>query len=395
MGDEHKQMGVPVLYLDNAATAYPKPPSVLERALSTYIERGVSPGRGGYDLAVEADSLVNEVRRKVARFFGSRDADRVIFTGNATDALNIVLQGLVRPGDHIVSTRLEHNSVLRPLHHMRGKGIIDYDLVSFDGDGFVNPDEIAEAIRANTRAVVVSHASNVLGTVQPIGEIGRVCAERSVPLIVDAAQSAGVVPFDMAKWRVAAVAFTGHKSLMGPTGIGGLVLGPGLDVQTTRFGGTGIDSESPVHTQTYPYRLEAGTLNLLGIIGLSEGLDYILREGQGVIHSREMALLTRLRDGLSGLDGIKLYCANDLTRHVALLTATVRGMNAQDVGTILDADFGIAVRAGLHCAPLAHAGLGTHPHGGVRFSPGPFTTPGDIDVAIEAMTMIAGAQNRK
>ncbi len=384
-----------VIYLDNAATTYPKPPSVLERMVATYRQRGVSPGRGGYDMAVEADSLVNEVRRKLARFFGSHDPDRVIFAGNATDALNLVLQGCVKPGDHIVSTRLEHNSVLRPLYHMREQGIIDYDLVSFDSGGFVDPDEIARAIRPNTRAVVVCHASNVLGTVQPVKEIGRVCAERAVPLIVDAAQSAGVIPFDMTEWQVSAVAFTGHKCLMGPAGIGGLVLKPGLDVRTTRFGGTGVDSESLVHTQAFPYRLEAGTLNLLGIIGLSEGVDYVLSEGQGAIHSREMGLLTRLRDGLSELDGVKLYRADDLSMHVGLLTVTVDGISPQDVGTILDADFGIAVRAGLHCAPLVHADLGTHPHGGVRFSLGPFTARADIDAAIEAMTEIAEAQKRK
>ncbi|MHC1730380.1 MAG: aminotransferase class V-fold PLP-dependent enzyme [Syntrophobacteraceae bacterium] len=395
MTDEYEQPASPVIYLDNAATTYPKPPSVLERMISTYSRKGVSPGRGGYDLAVEADALVYEVRRKLAHFFGSHDADRVVFAGNATDALNLVLQGCVKPGDHIVSTRLEHNSVLRPLHHLREQGLIEYDLVRFDGGGFVYPDEIAKAIRTNTRAVVVNHASNVLGTVQPIEEIGSVCADRGVPLIVDAAQSAGVIPFNMTDWQVAAVAFTGHKSLMGPSGIGGLILKPGLDVRTTRFGGTGIDSESPIHTQTFPHRLEAGTLNLLGIIGLSEGLDYVLSQGQEVIHSREIELLTRLRDGLNDLDGVKLFCAGDLTRHVGLLTATVRGISSQDVGIILDADFGIAVRTGVHCAPLVHADLGTLPHGSVRFSSGPFTTPQHIDAAVAAMARIAGAQKKK
>jgi cysteine desulfurase family protein len=344
---------------------------------------------------VEADALVNEIRRKLAHFFGSHDPERVIFAGNATDALNLVLQGCVKPGDHIVSTRLEHNSVLRPLHHMHWQGIVEYDLVPFDGKGFVDPDEIAKAIRANTRAVVVCHASNVMGTIQPIKEIGRVCAERAVPLIVDAAQSAGVIPIDMTEWQVGAIAFTGHKSLMGPTGIGGLILGPGMDVRTTRFGGTGIDSESPIHTQTFPYRLEAGTLNLLGIIGLSEGLDYVQSEGQDAIHSREMGLLTRLRDGLSELDGIKLYCADDLSRHVGLLTVTLSGISSQDAGAILDADFNIAIRAGLHCAPLVHADIGTGRDGGVRFSPGPFNTRSDIDAAIEAMTTITRAQKKR
>ncbi len=384
-----------IVYLDNAATTYPKPRSVMERMLETYLQRGVSPGRGGYDFAVEADTLVTGVRRKIAGFFGSHDPDRVIFSGNATDALNLVLHGFLKPGDHVVSTRLEHNSVLRPLYHMRMQGIISYDLVPFDGSGFLDPDDIARAIRSDTAAVVVSHASNVLGTVQPIEEIGRACAERNVPLIVDAAQSAGVIAIDMKKCRISAVAFTGHKSLMGPTGIGGLVLSPDLDVRPTRFGGTGVDSESPVHTQTYPHRLEAGTLNLLGIIGLSEGLDYVLSVGRENIHDREMALLERLRDGLSELAGVTLYCSDDLSMHVALLTANVSGISSQDVGTILDADYHIAVRAGLHCAPLVHADLGNHPAGGVRFSLGPFTTSADIDSAIEAIAEISGAQQRK
>lgn len=383
-----------VIYLDNASTTFPKPRSVLDKMVSIYAEMGVSPGRGGYDLSVEAHDLVYKVRRKLARFFGSTDPDRVIFASNATDALNLMLQGCIEPGDHIVSTRLEHNSVLRPLDHMRRQGVIDYDLVPFDGNGFIDPDDIARAIRPRTRAVVVCHASNVLGTVQPIEQIGRVCAEREVPLILDAAQSAGVIPIDMAAWHVGAVAFTGHKSLMGPTGIGGLVLKPGLEVRTTRFGGTGIDSQNLVHTQTYPHRLEAGTLNLIGVIGLSEGLDYILSEGLEVIHSREMRLLARLRDGLAELDGVRLYAADDLSMHGGVLTVTVSGVTAQDTGTILDADFGIAVRTGLHCAPMVHAGIGTFPEGGVRFSLGPFNTEADIDAAVQAMAIISKAQKK-
>jgi cysteine desulfurase/selenocysteine lyase len=383
------------IYLDNAATTFPKPRPVLDRMVAAYWRMGVSPGRGGYDLAVEADALVQGVRRKVARFFGSRHPDRIVFAGNATDALNLLLQGCASPGDHIVATRLEHNSVLRPLYHLRRQNIIEYDLVPFDGKGFVDPQDIARAIRPRTRAVIVCHASNVLGTVQPIEEIGRVCAERAVALFIDAAQSAGVIPIDMERWNVAAVAFTGHKGLMGPTGIGGLALGPGLDVRATRFGGTGIDSKSPIHTESFPYRLEAGTLNLLGIFGLSEGLDYVLGEGQETIHSREMELLKVLRAGLSDLESVSVHGADDLSNHVGLLTATVEGAHAQDVGAILDADFGIAVRAGLHCAPLVHMDIGTYPDGGVRFSLGPSTTRADIDAAINAMEAIAGAQKRK
>lgn len=385
-----KDMGVRPVYLDNAATTFPKPASVLEKTMETYLRIGVSPGRGGYDLAAEAEEYVRDTRRKTARFFGSSAPDRVIFAGNATDALNIALQGILHPGDHVVSTRLEHNSVLRPLHHLREKGIIEYDLVRFDGKGFVDPDDIVAAIRPDTKLVVVTHASNVLGTIQPVREIGRCCAERGVLLVVDAAQSAGAVPIRVDDWQVAALAFTGHKSMLAPTGIGGLILSRQLeDIEPSRFGGTGIDSASPVQTRDFPYRLEAGTLNLMGIIGLSESLDYLAEAGVEVMHTREMELLGKLSDGLSLVAGIDLYNAEDLTDHVALLTANIRGMDPHDVGAILDGDFNIAVRTGVHCAPLVHESLGTSPGGSVRFSIGPFNTGSDIDLVLEAMKEIA------
>lgn len=378
-----------LIYLDNAATTFPKPPPVLAEMTETYCRMGVSPGRGGYDLATDAEALVQRTREKVARFFGAVDPDRVIFAANATDALNLAIQGVLAPGDHVVATRLEHNSVLRPLHHLREKGWIDYDLIPFDGRGFVDPGDLAGAIRPHTRLVIVCHASNVLGTVQPIPEMGRICAERGVPLIIDAAQSAGVVPIDMRGWRVAGVAFTGHKSLLGPCGIGGLVLDPGLEIASTRFGGTGVDSKSLVHTQTFPHRLEAGTLNFLGIIGLSAGVDYILNEGIEAIHGREMVLLEKLYEGLSQLDRVQIYGPGNRSSHVALMTVNVKGIAPEDVGMILDGDFNIAVRAGLHCAPLLHEALGTYPQGAVRFSLGPFNTAEDIARTLEAMTVIA------
>ena len=377
-----------LIYLDNAATTFPKPVSVLEKMVETYLRIGVSPGRGSYDLSVEAEGLVGEVRQKMARFLGAPDPDRVVFTSNATDALNLAIQGMLRPGDHVVSTRLEHNSVLRPLYHLRQQGIIEYDLVGFDARGFVHPEDVAAAIRPTTKLVILCHASNVLGTIQPVQEIGRLCAERGVPVLIDTAQSAGVIPIDMQSWQIAALAFTGHKAMLGPTGIGGLVLNRGIEIKPTRFGGTGLESRSPVHTETFPHRLEAGTLNLMGIIGLSEGLDFLQTMGIELIHAKEMELLTTLRDGLSLMDGIELYCAENLSNHVALLTANVRGMDPDDVGSILDADFHIAVRAGLHCAPLVHESLGTLPHGSVRFSPGPFNRMEDIEKTLEAMAEI-------
>jgi len=375
--------------LDNAATTFPKPREVLERMVDLYAAKGVSPGRGGYDCAQEADELVSGVRKRLCQFFGGDDPERVIFASNATDALNLVIQGSVKPGGHVVSSQLEHNSVLRPLQHLRESGLIEYDLIPFDGQGFIDPDDVARAIRPQTQLVVLTHASNVLGTIQPIEAIGAVCREKGVPLILDTAQSAGVIPIDISAWGVSALAFTGHKSLLGPTGIGGLVLRRSLEVQSTRFGGTGIDSQELIHTQTYPHRLEAGTLNILGIIGLMAGLDYLSAQGMEAILLRERALTRRLWEGLAELKRVKLYGAAHWERRLGVVLANIAGMIPADVGAILDGDFGIATRVGLHCAPLVHRTLGTGRAGGVRFSVGPFNTEKEIDQAVEAMARIS------
>jgi len=378
-----------IVYLDNAATTFPKPREALERMIDLYAAKGVSPGRGGYDCAQEADELVYGVRKRLCQFFGGDDPDRVIFASNATDALNLVIQGAVKPGGHVVSSELEHNSVLRPLHHLRGKGLIDYELVPFDGQGFIDPDDVARAIRPNTQFVLLTHVSNVLGTIQPIEAIGAVCREKGVPLILDTAQSAGVIPIDISAWGVSALAFTGHKSLLGPTGIGGLVLRRSFEVQPTRFGGTGIDSQELIHTQTYPHRLEAGTLNILGIIGLMAGLDYLATHRMEAILLREQALARRLWEGLAELKKVKLYGPDRMDRRLGVVLANIEGMIPADVGAILDGDFGIATRVGLHCAPLVHRSLGTGRAGGVRFSVGPFNTGKEIDQAVEAMARIS------
>lgn len=379
-----------MIYLDNAATTFPKAPGTLERAVELYREIGVSPGRGNHDLAMRASDAVEAVRAQVASFFGAPDPSRVVFGANATDALNTVLLGYVRPGDHVVTTRLDHNSVLRPLHHLAETGAIIWDAAAFDEFGRVSPDEVESLLRPNTRLVVMTHASNVIGTVQPVAEIARRCAARGVPLVLDVAQSAGQVPIDMVSLGVAAVAYTGHKSLYGPPGIGGLVVMPGIELATTRFGGTGMDSASLAHTATYPLRLEAGTLNLLGVLGLGLGLGFVTGEGVEAIHAREAALLTRLRDGLAAIDGVTVYrAAGDLSDRAAVLSCNVAGVHPQDVGAILDGDFDIAVRVGVHCAPLAHRDLGTIDRGAVRFSLGAFTTEADVDAAVEAMRAIA------
>ena len=380
------------IYLDNAATTFPKPPEVIGEMLETYARLGVSPGRGGYDLAIQAQDLVNEVRRQTSEFFGGDGPERVIFSYNATDALNTLIFGLVEPGCHVVSSRLEHNSVLRPLNHLRQQGVVTVDLVPFNSLGFIEPQNVAAAISSKTKLVILTHASNVLGTIQPVDRVAEICRDRGVPLVLDVSQSAGLIPVNMKARHVDALAFTGHKSLFGPTGIGGIVLRRGLEVQPSRFGGTGVDSRNVTHVQEYPLRLEPGTINLLGIIGLAAGMRYIARLGQENIHHREMALVRRLRDGLASLDRVRLYCSENLDHHLPLLTCNVEGILAEDLSSILDGDFNIAARAGLHCAPLVHEDLGTSPAGGVRFSLGPFNGSEDIDAVLEAFRMIVTHQ---
>jgi cysteine desulfurase / selenocysteine lyase len=381
-----------IIYLDNAATTFPKPPEVLEEMIEAYSRLGVSPGRGSYDLSMEAEERVAGVRRKICQFFGGSDPERVVFSYNATDALNTLIQGLITPGSHVVTSRLEHNSVLRPLHHFSEEGRIRLDLIPFNSEGFIDPMTVAEAIKPDTSFVILTHASNVLGTVQPVEQVGAVCRGQGVPLLLDVTQTAGLLPIRMDDWGVSAVAFTGHKSLLGPTGIGGLVLSPAIDVKTTRFGGTGKDSRSLTHTQTYPHRLEAGTINIAGIFGLSAGLRYLSNQGIEKIYARELDLAKRLRHGLNSIKGLRVYGSDRHEHRLPIILCNVDGMDPEDVSAILDGDFGIATRAGLHCAPLVHQDLGTSPKGGVRFSFGPFNTSQEIDQVLDAVTAIT--QNR-
>ena len=381
----------PLAYLDNAATSFPKVAAVLRRMVEIYEACGVSPGRGGYDLAMEASELVAAAREKLARFFGAPDPERVVFAANASDALNLAIQGWVRPGDHVVATRLEHNSVLRPLHHLHERDGVGYDLVPFGDSGRVDVADVAAALRPTTRLAIICHGSSVLGTVQPVAEIAGACAERGVPLLVDAAQTAGQVPVDIGALGAAAVAFTGHKALLGPSGIGGLVVSPGFEPASTRFGGTGIDSQSLVHTQAFPHRLEVGTLNLMGIIGLCEGLDTLETAGQAALHRQEMSLARRLREGLDQLPGVAVLSPPLADGDLPIVTCNVGDMASDDVGAILDADYSIAVRTGQHCAPMVHAALGTSEVGAVRFSLGIATTEEHVERALDAMGAIAGS----
>jgi cysteine desulfurase/selenocysteine lyase len=385
-----------LIYMDNGATSYPKPEKVYTFMDAFYREFGVNPGRSGYDLCMETGTLVDQTRRELTTFFNGDNPDRLCFSYNSTDALNLIIFGMLEKGDHVVTTTLEHNAVLRPLYHLIQDFGVEVDHIPFDGKGFVDPEEFSKKFKSNTRLVVVNHASNVVGTVQPIEAIGRICKEADITFAIDASQSAGKVPIDMKAMNIDIVAFTGHKSLLGPTGIGGLCVREGIEIRHTRAGGTGVKSAQHRHLDEYPYRLEYGTVNVQGVAGLHAGLQWILDKGVGTIHSQEMVLTRKLRDGLAAIEGVKLYCQEDLRDHIAVLSFNIVGLQALDTSTMLDGEYNIACRSGLHCAPLVHEHLCTDKIGGsVRLSIGPFTTDAHIDKVIEAVSQIVDFQIKR
>ena len=347
-----------LIYLDNSATTYPKPDSVYKFMDSFYRENGVNPGRSGFDAAIKAEEMVMDTRKLLTDFFNAGgDINRLTFSYNASDSLNMIIQGLAMQGDHVITTMLEHNSVLRPLHHLEMNGVIQVTHVTFDEQGYINPDDIKKAIRKNTKMVVINHCSNVIGTIQPIAEIGKICKEAGVLLIVDTTQSAGAIPIDMQAMGIDVVVFTGHKCLMGPTGIGGSYVMENVPVKYTRYGGTGVRSAQKTHLDEFPYRLECGTLNLVGVAGLNAGVKWILSNGMESLHNKEMALWKKLRKGIQNIENVITYCADSTENHNPILSFNIKGFEAGDVGTMLDVDYNIACRTGLQCAPKVHIGF--------------------------------------
>jgi len=341
-----------LIYLDNGATSYPKPNEVYRFMDSFYRGFGVNPGRSGYDLCMETGALVDKTRKMLTDFFNGNDPNRLCFSYNSTDALNLIIFGILKQGDHAITTTLEHNSVLRPLYHQNKLNGVEVDHIPFSTSGFVDPDEIRKKIKSNTRLVIVNHVSNVIGTVQPVRAIGRICHETGVPFAIDASQSAGKLPIDIEQDNIDILAFTGHKSLLGPTGIGGLYVREGIDIRHTRAGGTGVRSADRMHLEEYPYRLEYGTGNILGIAGLHAGLQWIKARGMENIHDHEMRLARLFRDGLNEIDGVSLHCLDDLSDHISVISFNIDDMEALNTGTLLDGEYNIACRTGLHCAPL-------------------------------------------
>jgi cysteine desulfurase family protein len=380
-----------LIYLDNAATAWPKPESVYQSALDSYRKIGVNPGRSGFDLAIEAGMMLDDTRKRLTAFFGGDEdtPERLCFGYNATDALNLIIMGLLSEGDHVVTTNLEHNSVIRPINHMVRDAEVEATFVPFDSGGFVDPDEIRRAIKTNTRLVVVNHGSNVLGTVQPVGEIGTVCHEKGVLFAIDTAQTAGVIPINMKAMNIDVLAFTGHKALMGFTGIGGLCVRKHVNIRHTRAGGTGVQSAFPYQLEEYPWRMEFGTPNMVGVASLAAGQDWLVQNGMENVYQHEMKLARRLVQGFREIEAVSLYCCDRMENHLSTVTVNVDGLDAADVGTMLDVDHNIATRTGLHCAPLVHQQIGTAEiHGSVRFSIGALNTESQIETAIEALKEI-------
>ncbi|HSG82871.1 MAG TPA: aminotransferase class V-fold PLP-dependent enzyme [Gemmatimonadota bacterium] len=384
------------IYLDNAATSFPKPDIVHDTVRDFYSKNGVNPGRTGCDLALNAEHMIHGTRKRLSAFFNQslvdagieKDPNRLVFTMNATMSLNLIINGTVGPGDHIVTTMVEHNSVIRPVNHKVKEGA-EATFVVPDAEGYIDPEEIRKAIRVNTRLVIVNHGSNVSGVVQDLKAMGAICREAGVPLAVDAAQTAGVLPIDMAECHISFLSFTGHKCLLAPTGTGGICVADDAEIRSSLYGGTGVRSAVPYHLDEFPYRLEAGTLNLAGIAGLSAGLDWIEERGLENIYCHEIGLLGVLQDGLSQVAGVTLWGTRSLENRVAPMSMTVANYDAQDIGTILDVDYCVQTRTGLHCAPLIHEHYGTTPRGTVRFSVGPFNTEEHIEVAVRAIDEIA------
>jgi cysteine desulfurase/selenocysteine lyase len=377
-----------MIYLDNAATSWPKPPEVLKVMTDALERAGGNPGRSGHRLSIAAARIIYDTRESIAGFFGISNPLHVIFTSNATHAINLVLRGMLKPGDHVVTTSMEHNAVMRPLRQLERQGIL-LSIVPGAPDGSLNVRDLERAISSTTRLIVITHASNVVGTISPIREIASIAHHAGAFVLVDAAQTAGAIPINMPEMGLDLLAFTGHKELQGPPGSGGLVIADKVDtspIEPLIRGGTGSRSESEEQPDDLPDKFESGTANLVGIAGLGAGLKWI--QGRGIDEIRDhMKKLTRsLVDGLSSLPNVKIYGILDPERSVAIVSFTVAGMRVSQIGLRLDEEFGVLSRVGLHCAPAAHKTIGSFPEGTVRLAPGVFTTVSDIQEAIRAIS---------
>ena len=376
-----------MIYLDNAATTLHKPPAVAEAVKNAILTAG-NPSRGAHGVSLSASRMVFETRSKLARLFGCPRADHVVFTANSTEALNMAIYGLLSPGDHVISTDLEHNSVLRPLYDLQTRGAA-VDFVPADKTGNIRYADMEALFRPDTRAVVCTHASNLTGNLLDVACISTMAHAHGALLVVDASQTAGAVPIDMAQMGIDVLCFTGHKGLLGPQGTGGLCIRPGVELRPLLRGGTGIHSYDRDQPKEYPTRLEAGTLNSHGIAGLNAALDFIFEKGVQAIGARERALMRRFYDGVRTIPGVTVYGDFAPQERAAIVALGIRDYDSAEVADALFEGYGIAVRAGAHCAPRMHQALGTAEQGAVRFSFSYFNTEEEADAAARAVHELA------
>ena len=376
-----------MIYLDSAATSYHKPDGVA-RAVAEAISHMGNPGRGAHEASLDASRVVYGTREKMAELFGAEEASQIVFTANSTESLNIAIQGLADPGDHVITTVMEHNSVLRPLYLCQQRGV-SLTILPFSAAGTVTPEAIEAVIRSNTRMIVCTHGSNLTGDLNDLEAIGRVCKKHHLLFVVDASQTAGVFPIQMDSMNIDVLCFTGHKSLMGPQGTGGMCVRKGVRIRPLLVGGSGIDSYSKIHPQVMPTALEAGTLNAHGIAGLSAALDFIKKVTPDVIRQREEELTRRFVSQIKSIPGVKLYGNYEQFPRAPILSLNILDYDSGEIADALAQDYGIMTRAGAHCAPLMHEALGTKSQGTVRFSFSYFNTEEEIDQAANAIRELA------
>jgi cysteine desulfurase family protein len=380
-----------VIYFDNAATTWPKPPAVTEAMVHFMAEIGANPGRAAHRRAIESGRVVYRAREAVAELFNAPNPLRIVFGANATEALNLAVTGTLRPGHHVVASSIEHNSVMRPLRELERHGV-ELSVVWCSSVGFLDPADVEAAIRPNTVLIALNHASNVVGTLLPVAEVGRIVRKRDLLLLVDAAQTGGAYPLDVQADLIDLLAFSGHKSLYGPMGTGGLIIGQRVEVRRLRplkRGGTGSNSELEEQPDILPDMCESGTLNAVGLAGLGAGVRWVLDQGIESIRAHEVALTQALIDGLRGIDGVTVYGGLDAQCRTATVSFNVSGMAPSEVGLRLDEDYGIMCRVGLHCAPAVHKTIGTFPDGTVRFGLSAFNTLQEIEEALEGVRQLA------
>lgn len=380
-----------LIYFDNAATSWPKPPEVAKAMTDFLNDVGANPGRSGHRLSIEAARVVYAVREAVADLFHAPDPLRVVFGHNVTEALNLALFGLLRPGQHVITSSMEHNSVMRPLRALEQQGVA-LTVVPCSAEGLLNPDDIVQAIRPETVLIVLNHGSNVAGTLLPIAEVGALARQHHLLLLVDTAQTAGAYPIDMQADAIDMLAFTGHKALLGPTGTGGLIVGERVEMATMRplkYGGTGSRSEHEAQPGFLPDWGESGTPNAVGLAGLEASIRWVQARSIEAIRAHEMLMTQRLIDGLKAIPKVTVYGGHQAEHQTATVSFTIEGLPPSQVGLMLDEQFGILCRVGLHCAPAAHRTLGTFPSGTVRFGLSVWNTLAEVEQAVDAVSQLA------